>query len=104
MEIIEEFAIETGSKPARADVPVVGLASAVAVAAATSLLGFSMLPAGKRRLSISSQVGLGVLAICAAALVWIERQEEAAVARRLITHIDHVRDDRWLRKNPIDFG
>ncbi len=99
-----QFAPAPASKTAQDEVPVVGLASAVAVAAATSLLGFSMLPGGKRRLSLSSQVGLGILAACAAALVWIERQEEANAARRLLTHIDHVRDDRWLRKHPIDFG
>ena len=104
MQIVEEFAIESEPRAVQDEVPVVGLASAVAVAAATSLLGFSMLPGGKRRLSMSSQVGLGVLALCAAALVWIERQEEAAAARRLMAHIDHVRDDRWLRKHPIDFG
>ena len=104
MEIVEEFALESGPKAAQDDVPVIGLASMFAVTAATSLLGFSMLPVGKRRLSMSSQLGLGVLAACAAVLVWVEREKEAAAGRRLLAHIDHVRDDRWLRKHPIDFG
>ena len=104
MESAAQFATTPGSKTEQEEVPLVGFASAVAVAAATSLLGFSMLPGGRRRLSMSSQVGLGVLAACAAALVWIERQEEATAARKLFAHIDHVRDDRWLKKHPINFG
>ena len=84
-------------------VPVLSLASAVATAAAGSLLGLSLLP-GKKRLSNTSRLGLSVLIACAGVVMWVTRQEEATAARNLIDFIDEKRDERWLRRNPIDFG
>jgi hypothetical protein len=99
-----EFAQAPQSKTGQPQLPVMGLASALSLVAAGSLLGYSMLPAGRRRLTIADRIGLGVMAACAGALVWVERQEEAAAARKLRTFIDHTRDARWLKKNPVDFG
>ena len=98
-----QFAKAPGSKTPLA-VPVIGLASAVSLAAASTLLGYSLSPGGKRRLSSSSRRGLGVLALCAGALMWVERQEEASAARHLLAQVGQARDARWLRKNPVDFG
>jgi hypothetical protein len=86
------------------DVPVLALASAVACAAAATLLAWSFFPGKRRRASISGQVSLGALAACAAFVVWQKRQEEASAARHLITHIHEVRDTRWLKKHPIAYG
>jgi hypothetical protein len=94
----------TTSKASQEGVPVVALASAVACAAAASLLAWSLFPAKKRRTSISGQVSLGVLTACAAVVVWKKREEEASAARHLIKHIHEVRDTRWLKKNPIAYG
>jgi len=90
-------------KTRQADVPVLGLASAVAFAAAGSLLGVSLL-VRKRWLSVPFQLGLGVLAGCAAVVTWSSRQEEMAAARQLVHHANEVRDARWLRKNPVAYG
>ena len=79
-------------------------AEAVAFAAAASLLAWSFLPSKKRRAPIAGQVSLGVLAACAAVVVWKKREEEADAARHLFTHIHEVRDTRWLKKNPIAYG
>jgi lysozyme family protein len=92
------------SETSQDGVPLVALASAVVTAAAGGLLGFSLLPGKKRRLSTTSQAGLGVLLACAGVVLWVARQEEAAAARRLLDYIGDKRDERWLRRNPIDFG
>ena len=84
-------------------VPVVGLASAVAFAAAGSLLGISLL-ARKRRLPIPGQLCLGALAGCAAAVTWMKRKEEMEAARHLVRHVHVVRDARWLKKHPVAYG
>jgi len=97
------FANPSARKAPQADVPVLGLASAVAFAAAGGLLGFSLL-ARRRWLSVPFQLGLGVLAGCAAVVTWSSRQEEMAAARQLVHHANEVRDARWLRKNPVAYG
>jgi hypothetical protein len=99
-----EASAQTTPKETQDCVPVVALASAVACAAATGLLAWSLFPAKKRRASIAGQVSLGVMAGCAAFVVWQRRQEEAAAAHHLMSHIHEVRDARWLRKNPIAYG
>jgi hypothetical protein len=68
------------------------------------MLAWSLLPAKRRRLSIAGQVSLGVMAACAAVVIWKKRQEEASAARHLFTHIHEVRDARWLKRNPIAYG
>lgn len=85
------------------DGAVVGLVSAVAFAAAGSLLSYSLL-SKKRRLPISGQLFLGLLAGCAGVLTWNKRQEEALAAHHLMGHIHEVRDTRWLKKHPIAYG
>ena len=92
------------SESSQDSVPMLALASGLVLAAAGGLLGFSLLPGRKRRLSTASQAGLGVLLACAGVVLWVERQEEAAAARNLLAYIDEKRDARWLRRNPIDFG
>jgi hypothetical protein len=104
MDWAEKSAKATTLNPPQEDVPVVALASAVALAAASSLLAWSFLPATKRRVSIVGQISLGVMAACAAAVVWSKRQEEAEAAHHLFNHIHEVRDARWLKKNPIAYG
>lgn len=104
MDSAETSAEAITSKAPQTDVPVVALASAVACAAAVSLLAWSLFPTRKRQTSVSGQVSLGVLAACAAVVVWKKREEEASAARHLITHIHEVRDTRWLKKNPIAYG
>jgi hypothetical protein len=68
------------------------------------MLAWSFLPSSKRRVSIAGQLSLGVMAACAAVVIWSKRQEEASAARHLFTHIHEVRDARWLKKNPIAYG
>jgi hypothetical protein len=104
MDSVETSTQGTTSKAPQAEVPVVGLASAVACAAATSLLAWSLFPSKRRRAPLAGQVSLGVLAACAAVVVWKKREEEANAARHLISHIHEVRDTRWLKKNPIAYG
>jgi hypothetical protein len=101
------FANPDARKALQAEVPVLGVASAVAFAAAGSVLGLSLgvsLLARKRWLSVPFQLGLGVLAGCAAVVTWTQRQEEIAAARQLVHHAHEVRDARWLRKNPVAYG
>jgi len=97
------FANSAAHKEVQATVPVLGLASAVAFAAAGSVLGLSLL-ARRRWLPVPFQLGLGVLAGCAAVVTWSQRQEEIAAARQLVHHAHEVRDARWLRKNPVAYG
>jgi high-affinity Fe2+/Pb2+ permease len=104
MNTAVSFAHVPASKTSQDSVPLVALASAVVTAAAGGLLGFSLLPGRKRRLSTTSQAGLGVLLACAGVVLWVARHEEAAAARNLLAYIDEKRDARWLRRNPIDFG
>jgi threonine/homoserine efflux transporter RhtA len=85
-------------------VPVVALASTLALAAAGTLLACSLFPAKKHRLSISSQVFLGALVALAGAVTWKKREEEVAAARHLVDHVNHARDARWLRKHPIAYA
>jgi uncharacterized membrane protein YqjE len=97
--------VETSpSNPPQESLPIVALASAFAGAAAASLLAWTFLPARKRRASIAGQVSLGLLAACAAAIVWQQRQQERNAARHLFSHIHEVRDARWLKKHPIAYG
>ena len=103
METVETFATES-APDSQECLPVVGLASALAFAAASGLLLWSFFPARKRRTSIAGQVSLGVLAACAATVVWHKRQEEADAARQLFNHLGEVRDARWLKKHPIAYG
>ena len=98
---LPETSARTSTEPA---VPVVALASALAFASAASLLAWSFFPSRKRNTSIAGQVSLGVIAGCAAVVVWNKRQEEAAAAHHLIDHIHEVRDTRWLKKHPIAYG
>ncbi len=63
-----------------------------------------LIPRRKRLLSSASQVGLAVLVACAGAVMWARRQEEAVAVRHLGAHIGQVRDARWLKRHPIDFG
>jgi hypothetical protein len=67
------------------------------------VLGLSLL-ARRRWLPVPFQLGLGVLAGCAAVVTWSQRQEEIAAARQLVHHAHEVRDARWLRKNPVAYG
>jgi hypothetical protein len=104
MDTAKELAEATPSKTAPQDLPVVALASAVALTAATGLLIRSLFPGGRRRASLAGQVCLGALAACAAAVIWSQRQQEISAARHLITHIHEVRDTRWLKKHPVAYG
>jgi hypothetical protein len=104
MDWPETSAHATTPNPPQDSVPVVGLASVLTFAAAASLLVWSLVPGRKRRPSIVGQVSLGVLAAGAAVVIWNQRQEEAAAARHLFTHIHEVRDARWLKKHPIAYG
>jgi hypothetical protein len=94
----------TNPTPSQSDVPIVALASTVALAAAGTLLAYSLFPSRKRRLSIPSQVCLGALVALAGAVTWKNRQEEVAAARHLVANVNHARDARWLRKNPIAYA
>jgi hypothetical protein len=80
-----------------------GLASAVAFAAAGSLLGYSLL-SKKRRVPVSGQLLLGVVAGCAGMVTWKKRQQEIDAARHLMEHVHEVRDTRWLKKHPVAYG
>lgn len=103
MESAVNFANAPGSKSSQ-DVTLVAMASGLVTAAAAGLLGFSLLSGRKRRLSTGSQAGLGVLLACTGAVLWLAREEEATVARNLLDYIGEKRDERWLKRNPIDFG
>jgi hypothetical protein len=81
----------------------VGLASALTFAAAGTLLGYSLL-AKERRLSISVQLALGLVAGGAGVMTWRKRQEQLAAARNLIDRVNDVWDGRWLKKNPVAYG
>jgi ABC-type enterobactin transport system permease subunit len=104
MDWAEPSAKGTTSNSRQEDFPVAALASAVALAAASSLLAWSFLPARKRRVSIAGQISLGVMAACAAVVAWNKRQQEIDAARHLFTHIHEVRDARWLKKHPVAYG
>jgi hypothetical protein len=91
------------SRAEECDVPLLGLASAMAFAAAGSLLGYSFF-SRKRRLPVSGQICLGVLAGCAGIVTWLKRQEEIEAAHHLVHHVHEVRDARWLKKNPVAYG
>ena len=98
--------MSTRAFPARADqgeVPVLGLASAIALAAAGSLLGYSLL-SRKRRLPVSGQICLGALAACAGLVTWMKREEELEAAHHFAHHVHVVRDARWLKKHPVAYG
>ena len=84
-------------------VPVIGLASALTLAASGGVLAYSLL-SRKRRLSIPGQLCLGVVAGCAAMVTWQKRQEEAEAARRLLDRIHDAQDARWLKKHPIAYA
>jgi threonine/homoserine efflux transporter RhtA len=86
------------------DVPVVALASTIALAAAGTLLAYSLFPAKKRRLSISCQICLGALVAFAGAVTWKNRQEEIDAARNLVDHVNHARDAHWLKKHPVAYA
>ena len=90
--------------PPQSAVPLLALASTFALAAAGTWLVCALFPVGKRRLSRSSQLCLGVMVACAGAMTWQNRQEEIAAARHLAAHVNHARDARWLRKNPIAYA
>jgi hypothetical protein len=90
--------------PPQCAVPLIAVASTLALAAAGTLLVCSLFPSKKRRLSISSQVCLGALVACAGALTWKNRQQEVDAARHLVAHVNQARDARWLRKNPIAYA
>lgn len=90
--------------PTQSDVPIVALASTIAFAAAGTLLAVSFFTAKNRRASIPSQVCLGALVAFAGAVTWKNRQEELIAARHLVDHVHHVRDARWLKKNPIAYA
>jgi hypothetical protein len=90
--------------PPQSAVPLLALASTFALAAAGTWLVCSLFPVGKQRLSRSSQLCLGVMVACAGAMTWQNRQEEIAAARHLAAHVNHARDARWLRKNPIAYA
>ena len=104
MDTAVNFPNVPGSKTTQDSVPALALASAVVTAAAGSLLGFSFLPGGKRRVSNTTRLGLSVLIACAGIVLWAKREEEAEAARHLLHYIGDKRDERWLRHNPIDFG
>jgi hypothetical protein len=93
-----------GSKTSQDGVELVAMASGLVTAAAAGLLGSSLLSGRKRRLSTVNQAGLGILLACAGAVLWLAREEEAAAARNLLDYIGDKRDERWLRRHPIDFG
>ena len=90
--------------PPQSAVPLLVVASTLALAAAGTLLACSLFPTKKRRLSVSSQVCLGALVACAGALTWKNRQQEVDAARHLVAHVHQARDARWLRKNPIAYA
>ncbi len=104
MDTAEVFAQGIASNKPEDGIPVVALASTLACAAAASLLAWSLFPSRRRRASISGQVSLGLLAACAAVVVWQKRKEEATAARHLFTHLNEVRDARWLKRHPIAYG
>lgn len=104
MDSAVSFPNATGTKTSQECVPALALASAVVTAAAGSLLCFSFLPGGKRRVSNTTRLGLSVLIACAGVVLWAKREEEAEAARHLFDYIGDKRDERWLRRNPIDFG
>ena len=85
------------------EVPYAGLASAVAFAAAGSLLGYSLF-AKKRRLPVAGQVFLGAVAGCAGAVIWTRREQEWAAARELVEHVNDARDRHWLKRHPVAYG
>ena len=87
-----------------ADADLVSLASAFAAAAAGGLLATSLASSLRRRRLCSGQLALGLLAGCAAAAVWTQRDREAEAARQLLDRFQDARDSRWLRKNPINYA
>jgi hypothetical protein len=104
--MMDTAVVSTHPNPSRAqewDVPLLGLASTFALAAAGSLLGYSLL-SRKWRLPISGQICLGALAACAGVVSWMKRQEEMEAAHHLVHHVHEVRDARWLKKNPVAYG
>jgi hypothetical protein len=44
------------------------------------------------------------LVALAGAVTWRNRQEEMAAARHIVAHVNHARDARWLKKNPIAYA
>ena len=98
-----ETAVKSTYANGSCDVPLAGLASAVAFVAAGSLLGYSLF-SKKRRVPVSAQIGLGVLAGCAGVVIWKDRQGEALAARQFIGHINDKRDAHWLKRHPITYA
>lgn len=88
----------------QSEVPVVALASTVALAAAGTLLAYSLFPAKKRRLSIPCQICLGALVALAGAVTWKKREEELAAARHLVDQVNHARDAHWLKRHPVAYA
>jgi 4-hydroxybenzoate polyprenyltransferase len=105
MHTDETYTNQPASSPAgdTDTVPLAALASVAILAAAGTLLAYSLLPRRKRP-PIPGQLGLGLIAACAAAVIWNQRQEEADAARHLMSHIHEVRVTRWLKKHPIAYG
>ncbi len=62
---------------------------------------------GRRRKSIARTLAFGLLGgaigLCAG-LVWESRHLTASVADGALRNIGKVRDERWLSKNPINYG
>ena len=84
MDTAEVFAQGIASNEPEDGIPVVALASTLACAAAASLLAWSLFPSRRRRASISGQVSLGLLAACAAVVVWQKRKEEATKSKATV--------------------
>jgi hypothetical protein len=103
MDTAVSFANAARTREPEGGGPMLGLASAVAFAAAGTALACSLL-ARKRRLSVLAQVCLGAVAGCAAVVTWQQRQQEMDAARHLIDHVHEVRDARWLKKHPVAYG
>jgi len=103
MDTAVSFANAARSREPEVGVPVAGLVSAVALAAAGAWLGCSLL-SSKRRLPDAGRLLLGLLAGYAGVATWKQRQAEIEAARHLIEHVHEARDARWLRKHPVAYG
>jgi hypothetical protein len=103
MDTVERSDHAGAAKTPQCGVPMVALASTVAFAAAGSLLGFSLFVPREKR-SVPAQLCLGLLVVCAGAVTWKRRKEEADAARHLLRHIHKAQDARWLRKNPVTYA
>ena len=93
----------SASKAQQCDVPVVAVAATLALAAAGSLLGYSLM-APRRRRSFPGQLCLGAVMACAGVVTWKKRQQEAAAAHHVLTRMRKASDARWLKKHPIAYA